>query len=163
MKDRLQSAYQNAQTAIKNSQEKQKYNYDSKIRGVSLKEGDRVLVRVVKFNERHKIHDRWEDHPYYIISQPNRDIPVFKVKKEDDQGKERVLYRNLFLPIGSKLTSPVPAPRISKKKTEETEVEESIHNQVESDNDSIYLTAEYPVQNKDKSEDGSIPTLTGDD
>nr|XP_034330565.1 nucleolin-like [Crassostrea gigas] len=76
--------------------------------------------------------------------QPNRDIPVFKVKREDDQGKERVLYRNLFLPIGSKLTSPVPAPRIRKKKTEETEVEESIHNQEESDDDSIYLTAEYP-------------------
>lgn len=69
-----------------------------------------------------------------------------------------------MLPIESKLTSPVPAPRIRKKKnTEESGVEESIHNQVESDDDSIYLTAEYPVQNKDTSEDGSIPTLTGDD
>lgn len=69
-----------------------------------------------------------------------------------------------MLPIGSKLTSPVPAPRIRKKKTEETEIEElSIHHQVESDDDSIYLTAEYPVQNEDTSEDGSIPTLTGDD
>ncbi|XP_052689219.1 uncharacterized protein LOC128167505 [Crassostrea angulata] len=165
LKDRLQSAYQKAQTAIKNSQEKQKSNYDSKIRGVSLKEGDRVLVRVVKFDGRHKIQDRWEDHPYYIISQPNRDIPVFKVKREDDQGKERVLHRNLLLPIGSKLTSPVPAPRIRKKKTEETEIEElSIHHQVDSDDDSIYLTGElYPVQNEDTSEDGSIPTLTGDD
>lgn len=164
MKDRLQSAYQKAQTAIKNSQAKQKSNYDSKIRGVSLKEGDRVLVRVVKFDGRHKIQDRWEDHPYYIISQPNRDIPVFKIKREDDQGKERVLHRNLLLPIGSKLTTPVPAPRIrKKKKTEEIEVEESIHNQIESDDDSIYLTVEYPVQNKDTSEDGSIPTLTGDD
>lgn len=56
------------------------------------------------------------------------------------------------------------APRIRKKKTEETEIEElSIHHQVESDDDSIYLTAEYPVQNEDTSEDGSIPTLTGDD
>uniref|UniRef100_A0A8W8MRB2 Uncharacterized protein n=1 Tax=Magallana gigas TaxID=29159 RepID=A0A8W8MRB2_MAGGI len=35
--------------------------------------------------------------------------------------------------------------------------------EVESDDDSIYLTAEYPVQNEDTSEDGSIPTLTGDD
>lgn len=62
------------------------------------------------------------------------------------------------------MTTPVPATRIrKKKKTEEIEVEESIHNQIESDDDSIYLTAEYPVQNKDTSEDGSIPTLTGDD
>lgn len=42
--------------------------------------------------------------------------------------KVKVLHRNLLLRIGS---SPVSAPRIrNKKKSEETEVKESIHNQI---------------------------------
>ena len=63
--------------------------------------GDRVLVKVVAFQGKHKIADKWERDPYKIISQPNQDIPVYKLQREDGVGKVRTLHRNLLLPIGS--------------------------------------------------------------
>jgi hypothetical protein len=83
-----------------------------------LSVGDRVLVRVVAYDGKHKIADKWEDHPYLVIKQPNEDIPVFKVRREDGEGRCRVLHRNLLLPIGSKFTStrpPKPTPRPRQK------------------------------------------------
>lgn len=85
--------------------------YDQKAKGVGLREGDRVLVKVVAFDGKHKIADRWEDTPYIVLQQPNTNVPVFKVKREDGEGRCKTLHRNLLLPIGSKLPSPVPPPR----------------------------------------------------
>lgn len=44
-----------------------------------------VLVKVVVYDGKHKIADRWEDHLYVVISQPITDIPVFKASREDVQ------------------------------------------------------------------------------
>ena len=43
---------------------------------------------------------RWEDVPYIVLDKPNKDVPVYTVKREDDVGKKRTLHRNLLLPIG---------------------------------------------------------------
>ena len=77
------------------------------------------------FDRKHKISDRWEKEPYIVWEKPNRDIPVYKVKREDAVGKIRTLHRNLLLPIGiiepninkenTSIRKPRPAPR---KKTE---------------------------------------------
>lgn len=42
-------------------------------------------MKVVVYDEKHKIVDRWEDHLYVVISQPITDIPVYKVSREDVQ------------------------------------------------------------------------------
>jgi hypothetical protein len=44
LKEKLTSAYRIANTAIKNSQVRQKANYDQKTKGVTLSVGDRVSV-----------------------------------------------------------------------------------------------------------------------
>ena len=44
-----------------------------------------MLVKVVAFDGKHKIADHWEDHPYIVISQPNPNIPVYKVSREDGE------------------------------------------------------------------------------
>ena len=113
LKERLKSAYDIANTATKFSQSRHKALYDSKTKGVTLGTGDRVLVKVVAFDGKHKIADRWEDHPYIVLSQPNPDIPVYKVSREDGEGRCKTLHRNLLLPIGTRLPFPVlvPAPR----------------------------------------------------
>ena len=85
LKERLKSAYDIANTATKFSQSRHKALYDSKTKGVTLGTGDRVLVKVVAFDGKHKIADRWEDHPYIVISQPNPNIPVYKVSREDGE------------------------------------------------------------------------------
>ena len=64
--------------------------------------------------------DKWEDDLYLIIDQPNKDIPVYTVKKENGEGRIRTLHRNLLLPVGyisqrvqpsEPPTKPKPAPR----------------------------------------------------
>ena len=103
---------------MKRSQHRQKEHYDLKSRGAVLEVGDRVLVKVVAFNGRHKLADKWEEEPYVIICQPNEGVPVYEVRREDGQGRKRLLHRNLLLPIGhlsefdrSDQQPPTPAQR----------------------------------------------------
>ena len=56
MRQRLQEAFQQAQTAMKNSQQRQKTNYDLRARAATLSVGDRVLVKVVAYDGKHKIY-----------------------------------------------------------------------------------------------------------
>jgi hypothetical protein len=112
------SAYSIANTVIKNSQVWQKANYDQKTKRVTLNVGNRLFVKVVAYEGKHEIADRWEDHPCLKLSQPNTGIPVFKLRREDGVGRCKTLYRNLLLPIGTKISSstPIPAPRRMKSR-----------------------------------------------
>ena len=75
LKDRLLQAYHLATEAAQKDREKQKEGYDIRIRGPAIKPGDRVLLKVVSFDGKHKLADRWEQDPYIVVSQPNTDIP----------------------------------------------------------------------------------------
>ncbi|VDH97528.1 Hypothetical predicted protein [Mytilus galloprovincialis] len=107
------------------AQKRQKTHYDQKVKGAVLKPGDRVLVKTLAFDGKHKLADRWEDDPYRIISQPNCGIPVYVVQKENKEGRKRTLHRNLFLPIGDLPKDIIdkekkrPAPRQRRKKQPE--------------------------------------------
>ncbi|VDH99417.1 Hypothetical predicted protein [Mytilus galloprovincialis] len=118
MKERLKKAYELASRSAKTAQGRQKEGYDKRARGAILQPGDRVLVKVVAFEGKHKIADKWEEDTYRIVRQPNKDIPVYVVQKENGEGRKRTLDRNLLLPIGhlpglEKATEPKrnPAPR----------------------------------------------------
>ncbi|VDI38875.1 Hypothetical predicted protein [Mytilus galloprovincialis] len=100
LRDRLSSAYQLASEASKKAQATQKEAYDLRVRGASIQKGDRVLVKIVYFDGRHKLADKWEDIPYVVLDQPNQEIPVFTVIREDGEGKTKKLHRNLLLPVG---------------------------------------------------------------
>ncbi|XP_048240817.1 uncharacterized protein LOC124120015 [Haliotis rufescens] len=112
LKDRLSQAYDIASSAAKKAQSRNKSLYNQKARAAVIEKGDRVLVKVVAFDGRHKLADRWEEDIYVILDQPNSSIPVFVVGKENGHGRTRTLHRNLLLPIGSlPQTAPVPKPR----------------------------------------------------
>ena len=100
LRSRMKTAFHLAQKAAEKAREKQGKYYDMKVHGAALEEGDRVLVKVVAFDGKHKIADRWEEDPYQIVHQPNPEVPVFVVKREDGTGRTRTLHRNLLLPIG---------------------------------------------------------------
>ncbi|KAK3093626.1 hypothetical protein FSP39_018280 [Pinctada imbricata] len=129
MKERLRTSYKLASEAAKKAQDRQKEHYDLRARGAVLEVGDRVLVKVVAFDGRHKLADKWEEHPYLIINQPNKTVPVYEVKREDGEGRKRVLHRNLLLPVGhlsgfrpdqSTIKKPTPKPRPSIVKAKPT-------------------------------------------
>ena len=139
MKQRLKKSYELAAASVKNAQNRQKKEYDIKVRGAMLHPGDRVLVKILKFDGKHKLSDRWEDDSYVIVEQPNIEIPVFVVKKENGEGKKRTLHRNLLLPIGSIITDeekertkPTPKPRLRPRIQDKPETTPTVT--VEADN-----------------------------
>ena len=115
MQERLRNAYK---LAVKNSD---KDYYDMKVRNAVIQQGDLVLVKIVAFDGKHKLSDKWEDEPYLVIGQPSVGIPFYKVQKQSGEGRIKTLHRNLLLPIqtGPHLTQPTnqdetrptPAPR----------------------------------------------------
>ncbi|XP_071112959.1 uncharacterized protein [Haliotis cracherodii] len=113
--EKLRNAYEIATRQAKQSQSQQKSYYDQSARAAVLDVGDRVLVKVVAFDGRHKLADKWEDDIYIVTSQPNPSIPVYVVEKENGGGRKKTLHRNLLLPIGSlprpETAIPVPKPR----------------------------------------------------
>ena len=100
LRNKMKRAYEIATSAAAQARTKQKEGYDVKARGSNIKEGDRVLVKIVVFDGKHKISDRWEEDIYQVVRQPNPKIPVYVVQKENGEGRKRTLHRNLLLPIG---------------------------------------------------------------
>ena len=85
LKNRLNVAYKLATDISRKSQLHQKHNYDLKVRGNKVEIGDRVLVKAVRFDGKHKLANKWEEFLYIIISQPNPSIPVYEIKREDNE------------------------------------------------------------------------------
>ncbi|XP_060073436.1 uncharacterized protein LOC132553223 [Ylistrum balloti] len=133
LKDRLSKAYELASAYSQRRKIRQKDVYDSKVRGAVLAIGDRVLVKVVAFDGKHKLSDKWEEHPYVVMNQPNPDVPVYEVKREDGEGRSKTLHRNLLLPISflpGHTDKPVPVPRPRRSRAAQ-------HTPVAEDDDSI--------------------------
>ena len=99
LKSRLDFAYRRATDEAQKQSERYKANYDQKVRENKLEVGDRVLVEKVGHRGKHKIADLWEEEPYTVLDKPLSDIPVFKVIREDGQGRVKTLHRNQLLPF----------------------------------------------------------------
>lgn len=80
----MKTAYNLAREVANNWRSKQGKYYDLKVRGIELQVGNRVLVKVVAFVGKHKIADKWEEEPYIVLHQPNNDVPVYVVQREDE-------------------------------------------------------------------------------
>ena len=79
LKQRLNFAYKKAREMSEKQAQKYKLPYDKKIKGTQLQVDDLVLVKRVAWNGRHKIQNKWEPEEYIVLSQPNRNVPVYKV------------------------------------------------------------------------------------
>lgn len=136
MKERLSKAYQLAEEAANKAREKQKQMYDTKVRGANISIGDKVFVRILAFDGKHKLSDKWEEEPYTVTTQPNTDIPVYTVRKENGT---RTLHRNLLLPFGFIYDKEIPLHQSTK------------------DN------VQHSLKKQDKTEEGSDSDTTSED
>ena len=58
------------------------------------------LYKSVCIKGKHKIRDNWKHDPYIVISQPNDDIPVYEVPRDNPRAKKiRLLHCTLLLPF----------------------------------------------------------------
>lgn len=112
MKRDLQAAYQLAETMAGKRNERNKQQYDQRVRYCPLAPGDRVLIQNVGLQGKHKIADRWSSTPYSVLGQMPG-LPVFRLKPVDHDGPEKILHRNLLLPLGQEV-------RLRPEKTSET-------------------------------------------
>ena len=101
LKQRLDFAYKRAREISQKQAQKYKLSYDKKVKGSQLQVDDIVLVKGVAWKGRHKIQNKWEPNKYVVVSQPNKNAPVYRVKPIGERN-ERVLHRNLLLPLGIK-------------------------------------------------------------
>ena len=99
LRQRLERAYDLASKHMGKRSEKRKEIYDKRVRGAKVDVGDRVLLRNVGLQGRHKLADRWSDEVYNVIDQPNPEIPVYVIKQEGRSRVTRTVHRNLLLPI----------------------------------------------------------------
>ena len=98
LKQRLNYAYKKAKEMSQKQAQKYKLSYDKKVKGIQLQIDDLVLVKRVAWKGRHKIQNKWEPEEYVVLDQPNKSVPVYRVKPVSN-GKERVLHRNMLLPL----------------------------------------------------------------
>ena len=110
LRKRLQHSYELAKKRTEQAQERQRSTYDLRARAAVLDVGDRVLVKALAFDGKHKIADRWEEEAYVVLDHPNIELPVYVVKKENGQGRKRTLHRNHLLPVGNLLLSEQKQP-----------------------------------------------------
>ena len=62
-------------------------------------------MKLLAFDGKHKIADKYEENPY-IVEQQDYSVPVYTVRREDGQGRKKVLHRNHLLPISD---LPIPS------------------------------------------------------
>ena len=113
LKDKLRYTYKLASTKADQSRQRQKQSYDKRVRQSVIDIGDRVLIKRTGFTGKHKLANKWENVPYVVVDQPNKDIPVYRLKEEGGV-TEKILHRNLLLPIGS---IPIQEPKSETKKS----------------------------------------------
>lgn len=95
LKKNMKSAYELVTRNMKKSQEKQKEGYDQRVRGAEIRAGDRVLVKIVSFDGKQKISDKWEEEPYLVLDQPDPSIPVFQIQKKHLKERSE-LYTEIY-------------------------------------------------------------------
>ncbi len=108
MRKELKAAYELAESIAAKQNDNNKQRYDKRIRFTQLLPGDRVLLRNLGLQGKHKLADRWASKPYVVESKmPN--LPVFRLKPEDGDGPIKILHRNHVLPLGERIC-PDPVP-----------------------------------------------------
>ena len=91
LQNRIKESFEVVNRNANKAREKQKAYYDLKARAAKLELGDRVLVKVLAFDGKHKIADKWSEDVFIVIEQPNIEIPIYKVRRENGSDGEKFL------------------------------------------------------------------------
>ncbi len=95
----MQEAYAIARENAHKTAQRNKRNYDGKVRSTVLSPGDRVLVRnLTPRGGPGKLRNYWEDLIQVVVKQVGKDVPIYELRPEHGKGRSRVIHGNLLLP-----------------------------------------------------------------
>ena len=105
--------------------------YNKKIRGVEIVEGDRVLLR----NDGQKggtgkLKNYWENEVYVVVKKHD-DLPIYTVKSVNGKKKSKVIHRNRLMPCNNLLVEKETTPAKKKMKTKRKQNDVIVLPQVE--------------------------------
>ena len=98
LQERMRKTRETVEKVTEEVRRKRKEGYDKKAKAVKINIGDKVMVKVLAHDGKHKIADKFEKDLYDVIDQRDEHIPVFDVKSPE--GKIRRLHRNHLAPVG---------------------------------------------------------------
>ncbi|RXN32180.1 Retrovirus-related Pol polyprotein from transposon 412 [Labeo rohita] len=101
----LHEAARIAQKHTEKEQKKQAKSYNRKVKGTCLNIGDRVLLANKSERGKKKLADKW-DPTIYTVKDRNLQTNIYKLTDED--GKSKVVHRNLILDISFLPIEPPP-------------------------------------------------------
>ena len=166
LRKRMDYAYRLVSDRTSKLDAKNKSRYDSKLHENTIEPGDRVLLRNVGIPGKHKLGDKWGKYPYIVVSQPNPEIPVFRVRPENGGGKVKTLHRNLLLPCNFLPHEERPMPNVAEKKKPSQSPRVQVppvsnEDSVQEDTDNVGVSIwTVPPPNE---VDGATPTETNND
>lgn len=79
-------------------EQRNKKNFDLKVRVQDLQPGDRVLLRNLGVPGKHKLTDQWRSQPYIVYKQLP-ELPVYQIRPEGKTGPLKTWHRNHLLSI----------------------------------------------------------------
>ena len=92
----MKTAQDIAQEVTEKARSTMKSVYDRNAKSARIQIGDKVLVKILKFEGKHKIADIYKNDICTVVGQPNIQIPVFDVRTMN--GTQMQLHRN-HLPL----------------------------------------------------------------
>lgn len=112
----LKGAYEKAAETSKKESERNRLQYDKKVRVTELRPGDRVLIK--NCSQRGgpgKLRSYWEDDVYLVIRQMGG--PVFQLRSEAHPRRRlRVVHRNMLLPCDLLPEEPASHKEVTRRK-----------------------------------------------
>lgn len=148
----MQEAQDIAREHVKKASERNKRNYDQKVRYTDLDSGSRVLVRnLTPRGGPGKLRNYWEEQVHVVVRRVAEDVPIYEIKPEQGKGRSRVLHRNLLMPCDHLPLEVDPTPR-SKSKRRQPQENSSVpanrreESELESESDSEYYVPVEPCQ-----------------
>ena len=93
LQERLKNVYKAAAEEAGKQTTDQKRGYERRARAGVLQVSDRVLVKLLAFDGKHKIADKYEEYPYIVVEQQDSSVPVYIVRRKHGQGRKKVLHR----------------------------------------------------------------------
>ncbi len=98
-RQQMQEALEITRQTAKKTAERNKRNYDGKVRGSVLCPGDRVLVKnLTHRGGTGKLRNHWEDVVHTVVRQVGGEGPIYDVRPEQGKARSRVLHRNILMP-----------------------------------------------------------------